>query len=74
LRTWSTTTAAGWVDFIGDNFLAEFPTATDAVEIQRVMRARIAALPEGRKIEFRIGVHLGEVRSTGEGFDGGRTA
>ncbi len=58
------------VDFTGDNFLAEFPTATDAVEaaseIQRVIRARNAALPEARKMEFRIGVHLGEVRVEGE--------
>jgi adenylate cyclase len=58
------------VDFTGDNFLAEFPTATDAVgaaaEIQRVIRARNAALPAGRAMEFRIGVHLGEVRVEGE--------
>jgi adenylate cyclase len=54
------------VDFTGDNFLAEFPTATDAVEaaaeIQRVIKARNAAVPAGRAMEFRIGVHLGEVR------------
>ncbi len=49
------------VDFTGDNFLAEFPTATDAVEaaaeIQRVLKARNAAMPAGRAMEFRIGVH-----------------
>jgi adenylate cyclase len=53
-------------DFSGDNFLAEFPTATDAVgcavEIQGVLRVRNAQLPVDRKMEFRIGVHLGEVR------------
>ena len=58
------------VDFTGDNFLAEFPTATDAVEaateIQRVLKARNAAAPAGRAMEFRIGVHLGEVRVEGE--------
>ena len=58
------------VDFTGDNFLAEFPTATDAVEaaaeIQRVIKARNAAVPEGRAMEFRMGVHLGEVRVEGE--------
>jgi adenylate cyclase len=58
------------VDFTGDNFLAEFPTATDAVEaateIQRVLKARNAAVPSGRAMEFRIGVHLGEVRVEGE--------
>jgi adenylate cyclase len=56
-------------DFTGDNFLAEFPTATEAVqsaaEIQRVIAARNAAVPEQRKMEFRIGVHLGEVRVEG---------
>jgi TolB-like protein/class 3 adenylate cyclase/Flp pilus assembly protein TadD len=54
------------VDFTGDNFLAEFPTATDAAEaaaeIQRVIKARNAAVPAGRAMEFRIGIHLGEVR------------
>ncbi|MBW2416093.1 MAG: hypothetical protein JRG76_16465, partial [Deltaproteobacteria bacterium] len=58
------------VDFTGDNFLAEFPTATEAVEaaaeIQRVLKARNAAVPAGRAMEFRMGVHLGEVRVEGE--------
>jgi adenylate cyclase len=52
-------------DFTGDNFLTEFPTALDAVEcaaeVQRVLRARNAGLPEGRRMEFRMGVHLGDV-------------
>ncbi len=54
------------VDFRGDDFLAEFPTATDAVqaaiEIQRVIGARNTAVPERNRMQFRIGVHLGEVR------------
>ncbi len=58
------------VDAPGDNLLAEFPTATDAVEaateIQRVIRARNAAVPEGRRMEFRIGVQLGEARAEGK--------
>ena len=55
------------VDFTGDNFLAEFPTATGAVEcaveIQRVIGSRNAGLPDDRRMDFRIGIHLGEVRA-----------
>jgi adenylate cyclase len=58
------------VDFTGDNFLAEFPTALDAVEcaveVQRVLAARNASLPEERRMEFRIGVHMGDVTVEGE--------
>jgi TolB-like protein/class 3 adenylate cyclase len=58
------------VDSPGDNLLAEFPTATDAVscavEVQGSLRVRNAALPVERKMEFRIGVHLGEVRVEGD--------
>src|SRR5512145_741717 len=54
------------VDFTGDNFLAEFPSALEAVqaavEIQRVLGARNAQLPAAQRLEFRIGVHLGDVR------------
>ncbi len=58
------------VDFTGDNLLAEFPTAIDAVRgavsIQRVISARNADLEEARRMNFRIGVHLGDVRVEGE--------
>ena len=58
------------VDTAGDSLLAEFPTATGAVEcaveVQRVLGVRNVALPSGRRMEFRIGVHLGEVRVEGE--------
>ncbi len=54
------------VDAPGDNVLAEFPAATEAVqcalEIQAVLAVRNAPLPDDRKMQFRIGVHLGEVR------------
>jgi adenylate cyclase len=54
------------VDFTGDNFLAEFGSAVDAVEcamqIQTVGAALNAALPESRRMEFRIGIHLGEIQ------------
>ena len=58
------------VDFSGDNFLAEFGSAVHAtqcaVEIQRVLKARNADLPEDQRMEFRIGVHLGDIRVEGE--------
>jgi adenylate cyclase len=58
------------VDFTGDNFLAEFPTATEALacamEIQRSLAERNTSLPSERRMEFRIGIHLGEVRAEGE--------
>ena len=53
------------VDSPGDNLLAEFASALDAVrsavEIQRSLRERNDRLPEGRRLEFRIGVNLGDV-------------
>ena len=58
------------VDATGDNALAEFPTALDAVEaaveIQKVLAARNSGLPDRRRMEFRIGVHLGDVTVEGE--------
>ena len=53
------------VDSPGDNLLAEFLSVVDAVqcamEIQQVLKARNAELPENRRMEFRIGVNLGDV-------------
>jgi len=53
------------VDSPGDNILAEFSSVIDAVsgsvEIQEELRVRNAELPEDRKMEFRIGVNLGDV-------------
>src|SRR3989442_284460 len=53
------------VDSPGDNLLAEFGSAGDAVqcavEIQRVLRERNAELDERRRLEFRIGVNSGDV-------------
>jgi TolB-like protein len=58
------------VDFPGDNLLAEFPTATDALQCaaqaQRALQVRNAALAPGRRMEFRMGLHLGEVRVEGD--------
>jgi class 3 adenylate cyclase/pimeloyl-ACP methyl ester carboxylesterase len=53
------------VDAPGDNVLAEFASVVDAVrsavEIQKEFKARNADLPENRRMEFRIGVNLGDV-------------
>jgi TolB-like protein/class 3 adenylate cyclase/cytochrome c-type biogenesis protein CcmH/NrfG len=53
------------VDSPGDNILAEFSSVVDAVrgavEIQEELATRNAELPENRRMEFRIGVNLGDV-------------
>jgi adenylate cyclase len=58
------------VDAPGDNVLAEFVSVVDAVEcaveVQRELKARNAELPENRRMEFRIGVNLGDVIEDGE--------
>ena len=58
------------VDSPGDNLLAEFPSALDAarcaVEIQRAVGARNTDVPSDRRMEFRIGVHLGDVMVEGD--------
>jgi adenylate cyclase len=58
------------VDAPGDNLLAEFASVVDAVEcaveIQKELRTRNGELPEYRKMEFRIGVNLGDVIEDGE--------
>ena len=58
------------VDAPGDNVLAEFVSVVNAVrcavEIQKELKARNADLPENRRMEFRIGVNLGDVIEDGE--------
>ena len=53
------------VDSPGDNILAQFASVVDAVrgavEIQEELKVRNAELPENRRMEFRIGVNLGDV-------------
>jgi len=53
------------VDSPGDNILAEFPSVVDAVlcavEIQKVLKNKNAQLPEERRMDFRIGINLGDV-------------
>jgi TolB-like protein/class 3 adenylate cyclase/Tfp pilus assembly protein PilF len=49
----------------GDGFLAEFQSVLDAVrcavEMQRGMPERNAATPPDKRIEFRVGINLGDV-------------
>jgi adenylate cyclase len=58
------------VDAPGDNVLAEFVSVVNAVrcavEIQKELKTRNAELPENRRMEFRIGVNLGDVIEDGE--------
>jgi adenylate cyclase len=53
------------VDSPGDNVLAEFSSVVDAVQcavaVQKEFQARNAELPENRRMEFRIGINLGDV-------------
>jgi TolB-like protein/class 3 adenylate cyclase len=49
----------------GDGILVEFPSVVDAVccsiEVQQGMRERNADIPADKRIEFRIGINLGDV-------------
>ena len=49
----------------GDGLLAEFASVVDAVrcavEVQREMIARNAAAPAKRRIEFRMGINVGDI-------------
>jgi len=58
------------VDAPGDNVLAEFGSVVDAVqcavEVQKELKTRNTELPENRRMEFRIGVNLGDVVEDGE--------
>ena len=49
----------------GDSVLAEFPSVVDAVrcavEIQKELHGRNETVADGRRLEFRIGVNLGDV-------------
>ncbi|MGB2689559.1 MAG: tetratricopeptide repeat protein [Desulfobacterales bacterium] len=53
------------VDSPGDNILSEFASVVDAlrsaVAIQEELKAKNTELPENRRMEFRIGINLGDV-------------
>lgn len=58
------------VDATGDSVLVEFPSALEAVDAAVRIQASIAergrAVAADRRMEFRIGVHLGDVMVDGE--------
>jgi adenylate cyclase len=62
------------VKLMGDGLLAEFASVVEAVraatELQQAMAERNAGLPEGQRIEFRIGVNLGDVAIDGDDIHG----
>jgi adenylate cyclase len=55
----------------GDGSLIEFRSVVDAVrcavEVQNAMIERNAGVPQDRRIEFRIGIHLGDVVEESDG-------
>lgn len=59
-----------FVNSAGDSVLAEFASVVEAVscavEIQTLLKAENASLPTERRMEFRIGVNLGDVMAEGE--------
>ena len=62
------------VKLMGDGALVEFASVVDAVEcavdVQRGMADRNADVPESRRIQFRIGVNLGDVIVEGDDIYG----
>src|ERR1700726_4289827 len=55
----------------GDGILIEFRSVVDAVrcaiEVQNAMVEQNAGVPEDRRIEFRVGIHLGDVVEENDG-------
>jgi len=71
--------AAGWlvaeyrgriVKTTGDGLLIEFPSVVDAVQcaiaFQKLMAERNTATPSERRMEWRVGIHLGDILIDGE--------
>ncbi len=58
------------VDSPGDNVLAEFASVVDALrcalDVQQELKARNADTPENRRMNFRIGLNLGDVIEEGD--------
>src|SRR5262245_2497183 len=62
------------VNAVGDNLLAEFPSAVDAaacrLATRRELARREADLPDDRRLPFRIGLHLGDIVVTDDDLFG----
>jgi len=62
------------VKLTGDGILVEFPSVVSAVacavEVQRGIRERNANVPKERRIEFRVGINLGDVIVEGDDIFG----
>ncbi len=62
------------VKLMGDGMLAEFASVVDAVraavETQLAVAERNAKLPEEKRIEFRVGINLGDVVIDGDDIHG----
>jgi len=58
------------VDSPGDNLLAEFGSAVDAVDcavdVQKKLKKENARYVEGNRLEFRIGINIGDVVQDGD--------
>src|SRR5437667_3643537 len=58
----------------GDSVVADFASAVDAVEsaiaIQEAIATENATRPEGEQMQFRIGIHLGDVIVEGSNLFG----
>ncbi len=62
------------VKLMGDGMLAEFPSVVDAVraavETQQAVAEHNSGLPEDKRIEFRVGINLGDVVIDGDDIYG----
>ena len=62
------------VNFVGDNFMAVFDNATDAMRTSISISAEIedknTDLPKARRVRFRMGIDQGEVSISGENYFG----
>ncbi len=58
----------------GDGILIEFPSAVDAVQlavdVQQAIARRVSDVPENRRIEFRMGINIGDVVVEGDDLFG----